>query len=120
MTTYTDIITKLDEVYNETEYAYIGIRTQEEPFELGPIDHKSRCWFGREDDVEDMDDMPELDGLSVTIYNPSMLHDMKGHVEGGCYYREGGHTAIIGFNDYSMGDDAGEAVAEDPEVLYVF
>lgn len=87
------------------DYEKIGIRVQEEPFELGRISHCSHIW----DDGEDTGE--ELDGICAQDVNqfgtPYQLE----------YF--GYHVAVLGCNAYTYGQDSGEIVMEDAEVLAI-
>lgn len=91
----------------EDRYDYIGIRTQEQPFELGRIDHLSKVWV----DGEETDE--ELNGISVTGINSRAV---EWHMDG-TYY--GDHVAIICGNRAEYGEDEGEIVIEDAIVEIV-
>lgn len=99
---------------NEWNYDYdvVAIRTQEVPFELGEMDHKSLVWV----DGEETDE--ELDGVSATVCtNIKAVKEHTGESFGGYC---GQYTAIIGGSSYTYGEDVGEVVIEDAEVLYIF
>lgn len=95
---------KIEIEKHHENYNYIGIRVQEEPFELGPIDHNSHVWIDGEDTGE------ELPGISAI--NAEKWQENKTH-----YY--GDHIAIIGSNSITYGEDVDEIVMEDAEVLEV-
>ena len=94
----------------QDDYEYVGIRVQEQAFELGPIYHCSNVW----DDGE-MTEI-ELNGICTIDID---------HVEGAMYklgkceywpYR-GYHVAVIVGNRATYGEDLGELVIEDPVVV---
>ena len=99
--------------YQGDEYAYIGIRTQEMPFELGQIRHESLVWVDG--------DMTEegTGGISVTsIDEPQVvMHSSEASCFTGEYF--GSHQAIIGSNNAAWGEDAGELIMQDSVVLEV-
>ena len=100
--TKQEIIAKVNEIWEESEYETFGIRVQEEAFELGKIDHVSKVWI----DGEETDE--ELDGFCAVkpaMYQPG--------------YYNGKHIAILGCNNCTTGEDAGEIIMEDAEVLYI-
>lgn len=92
----------------EMDYAYVGIRTQEEEFELGPMSHVSHIW----DDGFDTGE--ELDGLSVTNATSSSV---ECHCNG---YYFGDHVAIVCGDIAQYGEDIGELVIEDPVCVKIF
>ena len=88
------------------EYEYVGIRIQDVPFELGALNHNSRVWVDGEETEE------ELNGacaISVTARGWERLVDM--------YY--GDHIAIIVGDTAKYGEDAGEIIIEDAEVVRI-
>ena len=95
-------IKKIAEEYN-MDYEKIGIRFQDEGFELGPIDHVSNVWI---------DGGEEMDGISVFDVAALKYASTKG-------YEWFDHIAVIGGNDYVYGEDAGELVISDPVVLSI-
>ena len=102
-----EIIKKARQIIDEQEldckYGYIGIRVQEEPFELGEIDHLSHTW-------EDGDDTgAELDGICATDINCKQFTE---------YF--GDHVALICGDKATFGEDVGELIIEDAVVEYIF
>lgn len=93
------------------DYEIIGIRTQEEPFELGRINHTSHIW----DNGDDTGDT--LDGISATIINSQaiIMHSDEHTYFSGFYF--GNHKAIIGGNRFEYGEDDGELIIKDPVVV---
>lgn len=104
--TANEIKQAMDEAENETWYEVYGVRTQEEAFELGEIDHRSHVWHDGDDTGE------ELNGLCCTVKAMA-----RQHADGGSYY--GGHVAIIAGSRYTMGEDAGEIIIQDPVVVRI-
>ena len=49
-----EIRNTIEEMQLEDEYEYIGVRVQEQPFELGEIDHISKIWIDGEETDEDL------------------------------------------------------------------
>jgi hypothetical protein len=90
------------------EYETIAIRTQEQSFELGAIDHQSSVW----DNGTETGDL--LDGISATTIKSDA--GMAQHHNG---YYFGSHTAILGCQRSEMGEDIGEVIMEDAVVLYI-
>lgn len=94
------------------EYGIVAIRTQDTPFELGSIDHKSHVW----DDGDDTGE--EIEGISATM---ASAPEIKMHSsEAGWAYYPGEHVAIVCGNDYEYGEDAGEVVISDPVCVHIF
>lgn len=111
--TTQEIVAKAEELWGDVDHMYIGVRTQEQPFELGAVDHNSVVW----DDGDETDE--ELDGISVTsIESPAVrMHASDGDAWAGYF---GEHVALIAYDEYETGYDDGEHVAEDAEVVYIF
>ena len=84
------------------DYDYIGVRVQEVPFELGSIDHNSHVW----DDGDDTG--VELDGICACTLDRLGSNN---------YF--GDHVAIICGNDVEYGEDDGEIIIRDAEVVKV-
>lgn len=87
----------------------IGVRVQDVPFELGATYHISRVWVdGNETDWE-------LDGIcTIDLDEPQA----QGILDGKTYF--GDHMALLGGCRYTWGEDLGEIILEDAEVLYIF
>lgn len=96
---------RIDEIANELFYDYeiIGVRVQEEPFELGEMDHRSHIWVDGDDTGE------ELNGVCV------IKHDALKYADD--YF--GNHIAIVAGNRYTYGEDPGEVILEDPVVVEI-
>ena len=90
------------------DYEFVGIRTQEEPFELGEMDHVSHIWVDGDDTGE------ELDGVCTLSLTMKHIDWAK---LAGAYC--GDHAAIVCGNSGSWGEDAGEIIIEDPEVVEI-
>ena len=94
------------------DYGYIGVRTQEEPFELGEVEHRSSVWV----DGDETDG--KLNGVSATNVNSDAL---EMHTDGdpryGFYF--GDHKAIIAGNFAEYGEDPGEIIISDPVVVEI-
>lgn len=101
-----EMISRAKEIAEELFYDYeiIGIRVQEEPFELGEISHLSHIW----DDGEDTGD--ELNGICVQKVDTLDKYHNN-------YY--GNHVAIIAGNTYTYGEDPGEVIIEDAIVVKI-
>ena len=87
----------------ESGKGVIGIRVQDVPFETGAMDHNSHIW----DDGDDTGE--ELDGVCAVSYE---------NLQYACQYY-GEHIAIIGGDHYEYGEDAGEIIIRDAEVLEI-
>lgn len=96
------------------DYNYVGVRTQEEPFELGEMEHVSSVWVdGNETDEK-------LNGICVTDLNTpfdSALQKQASDKENGFYY--GKHQAIICGSRAERGEDLGELIIVDPVVVEI-
>lgn len=87
----------------DSRYGYIGIRTQEMPFELGEMAHVSHVW----EDGEETN--AELPGVCATSINACVFPR---------YYGE--PVAIVCGNNVEYGEDVGELIIADPVVEYIF
>lgn len=103
------------------KYKYIGIRTQEEPFELGDMQHQSVVWRNGDETNQ------KLGGISATNIKSEAVaahSDIKGdyrkmrnYRNSGYYY--GNNVAIIVGNEAKRGEDYGEIVIKDPKVVRI-
>ena len=93
------------------DYDYIGIRTQDEEFELGELAHRSHVWADGDDTGE------ELDGVCATDINSHCIRMHCDEVINGRYI--GDHCAIIAGNSAQWGEDEGEIVISDPVVIHI-
>lgn len=91
----------------DREYEYVGVRVQEQEFELGEITHKSHVW-GYDDNDEVVDFGEELDGICCTRLESLEKNE---------YY--GDHIAIICGYSATFGNDDGEIIIEDPVVIKI-
>ena len=85
------------------QYDYVGVRRQSHPFELGKMEHRSHEWVNGEDTGE------ELEGVSCV--GPKGIDCIDD------YY--GNNLAIIGGYTAEYGEDPGEIVIGDAEVLEI-
>lgn len=92
------------------KYEFIGIRTQEVPFALGPCAHRSNRW---DDGTDTGEPLRGLCATKIQYY----ASDSRALVEYG-YLTP--HIAIVCGNDAMGGEDPGEIVIEDPVVEYIF
>lgn len=101
-----------EELRQNGEYEYYGIRTQEECFALGEIEHLSHIW----NDGDETDE--ELDGIScTTITSRAVSMHGEGNSRLGKYY--GGHIAIIAGNEIEYGEDEGEIIIRNATVVKI-
>ena len=84
------------------DYEYVGVRVQEQEFELGTIEHLSHVWDNGDDTGV------ELDGICVCNLDRLDRND---------YF--GDHIAIICGNEAEYGEDDGELIIRDAEVVKV-
>lgn len=103
----------LDELESDGKcFDRIGIRTQDVPFELGVIEHISHRW----DDGCDTEE--ELPGLCVTdLFDPDE-RVVEEHLNGQ-YSAAGGYTAIVGGDFVEYGEDLGELILNNAEVICI-
>ena len=98
-----NIIDRIDEIQDAYDYGYIGIRVSDNEFTKGEILDNSFVWV----DGEVTDEEP--DGTCATV-----LKDAK-HAHA---YHDS-HVAIIGSDSMEYGQDLGEIILRDAEVLEV-
>jgi hypothetical protein len=84
------------------DYEFVGVRVQEQEFELGTIEHLSHVWDNGDDTGV------ELDGICVCSLD---------HLGANNYF--GNHVAIICGNEAEYGEDDGELIIRDAEVVKV-
>lgn len=84
------------------DYEFVGVRVQEQEFELGTIEHLSHVWDNGDDTGVEHDGICvcSLDRLGVNNYF-------------------GDHVAIICGNEAEYGEDDGELIIRDAEVVKV-
>lgn len=97
------IINRIDEIRENAEYEYIGVRVQESEFSEGEALDNSFVWV----DGKITDE--ELDGTCAVRLEDAELANG--------YF--GDHVAIIGSNNMEYGQDLGEIILRDAEVLEV-
>ena len=103
------------------KYKYIGIRTQEEPFELGDMQHQSVVWRNGDETNQ------KLGGISATNIKSEAVaaHSdikkdhlkMRNYRNSGYYY--GNNVAIIVGNEAKRGSDYGEIIIKKPKVVRI-
>ena len=84
------------------DYEFVGVRVQEQDFELGTIEHLSHVWANGDDTGV------ELDGICVCSIDRLGVNN---------YF--GDHVAIICGNEAEYGEDDGELIIRDAEVVKV-
>lgn len=98
-----NIIDRIDEIQDAYDYGYIGIRVSDNEFTEGEILDNSFVWV----DGEMTDE--ELDGTCAIMLKDAELAN--------AYH--GSHVAIIGSDSMEYGQDLGEIILRDAEVLEV-
>jgi hypothetical protein len=98
------------EALREYEYSAFGLRVFEEPPEDGDILEPSRVWV----DGEPTDEI--LSGTSAVRVYPRVINGALKELR--CY--QGEYVALLGSNVYEDGEDAGEVVLEDAQVLEIW
>lgn len=97
------------------KYSVVGIRTQEPPFALGAIAHKSVSWD------RGCETNRQLTGICATNIR-NRKHAVRQHTSNYnsslCTYY-GDHIAVVAGNHYHYGRDAGEVVISDPVVVSI-
>ncbi len=98
-----NLMNRIEEIRENSDYEYIGVRVQENEFVKGEILDNSFVWV----DGEITDE--ELDGTCAVKLEDAEL--AKGYF--------GDHVAIIGGDYMEYGQDLGEIIIRDAEVLEV-
>ena len=98
-----NIIDRIDEIQDAYDYGYIGIRVSDNEFTKGEILDNSFVWV----DGEVTDE--ELDGTCAIMLKDAKLANAY----------NGSHVAIIGSDSMEYGQDLGEIILRDAEVLEV-
>lgn len=98
-----NIMNRIEEIRENSDYEYIGVRVQENEFVKGEILDNSFVWV----DGEMTDE--ELDGTCAVKLEDVEL--AKGYF--------GDHVAVIGGDSMEYGQDLGEIIIRDAEVLEV-
>lgn len=105
----SEMVSRIKEIAEEHDYDYdcIGVRVQDVPFELGEISHCSSVWV----DGEETDEL--LDGICVISVSE------LGRVYKSSSFYFGDHVAVIGGNINAYGEDDGEVILENAEVIEI-
>ena len=98
-----NIMNRIEAIRENSDYEYIGVRVQENEFVKGEILDNSFVWVDGE--ITDK----ELDGTCAVKLEDAEL--AKGYF--------GDHVAIIGGDYMEYGQDLGEIIIRDAEVLEV-
>lgn len=98
-----NIMNRIEEIRNESEFEYIGIRVQEDEFTKGEILDNSYVWI----DGEMTDE--ELDGTCAVNLDDAELANN--------YFGE--HVALIAGYSAERGTDLGEIIIRNAEVIEV-
>ena len=104
-----EMLDRLEEIAADSDYYLVGIRCQEVPFEMGEMDHVSHIWQDGEDTGEKL--------TGVCVISARCAH----RVFCGPAYTiyPGTHVAIVGSNYGYGGEDDGELVLENAEVIEI-
>ena len=105
-------MTKLERIVEELkfDYEFIGIRIQEENFEVGKVTHNSRIWIDGDETEE------ELDGICAVKVDKTNVEKRFAKANN-LYFGE--HVAIIVSNDAEWGEDEHEIIMKNAEVAYI-
>ena len=98
-----NIISRIDEIEDTYDCGYIGIRVSEYKFTKGEILDNSFVWVDGKMTGE------ELDGTCAIMLKDAELANVY----------HGSHVAIIGSDSMEYGQDLGEIILRDAEVLEV-
>ena len=98
-----NIMNRINEIKENAEFEYIGVRVQENRFKEGEILDNSFVWVNGEMTDE------ELPGTCAVKLEDAQLANS--------YFGE--HVAIIGSNTMEYGQDLGEIILKDAEVMEV-
>ena len=98
-----NIMNRIEEIKENSEYEYIGVRVQENEFTEGESLDNSFVWVDGEMTGE------ELDGTCAVKLEDAELANG--------YFGE--HVALIGSNSIEYGQDLGEIILKDAEVMEV-
>lgn len=100
---YKEIKNRMKEIMWDEGYGVVALRAQVEPFELGSLDHNSVVWIDGEETEE------ELNGAcGLALDDVQLINN---------YYND--HIAIIAGDRYEWGQDTGELIIEDAQVVEV-
>mgnify|MGYP004560079889 FL=1 len=100
---FEEIKNRMNEIMWDEGWGVVALRAQAEPFELGDLDHNSVIWIDGEETEE------ELNGVcGLALDDVELINN---------YYND--HIAIIAGDRYEWGQDAGEIIIEDAQVVKI-
>ena len=99
-----DMIRRVEDIASSALYDYeaVGVRVQDVPFSPGSMSHRSHVWDNGDDTGV------ELDGICVCSLDRLGVNNYFGN-----------HVAIICGNEAEYGEDDGELIIRDAEVVKV-
>lgn len=100
---FEDIRNRMNEIMWDEGWGIVALRAQLEPFELGDLDHNSVVWIDGEETDEELNGACGLGVDDVELINQ--------------YFND--HIAIIAGDRYEYGNDAGEIIIEDAQVVKI-
>lgn len=109
----SDFLAALEEACEEYGWSSVGVRIQEEdhPFRVGPIDHVSHVWVDGDETDEDLPGVCCL--YAAADYIPTLVRNAP------AYFWPGRHVAIITGDVVEFGEDPGEVIMSNAEVVHV-
>lgn len=117
MQDYNLTIDQIRDLIDDCGFAFIGIRRQEPEFELGPVLHDSMVWVDNEMTDESLNGICALD-VDVLERHCNLETSIRAALEQ-CEIYDGEHVAIIGSDSAEWGEDSGERVMQDAEVVAI-
>ena len=103
-----EILNSIEAAKAEYGWDSIGIRIQEDiPFTVGPINHVSRVWIDGEETEEELPGICTISATCIYI----LCKAATGYI--------GDHVAIIAGDVVQYGEDLGEVIMSDAEVVEV-
>lgn len=103
-----EILSTIKAVKAEYGWSGVGIRIQEGiPFALGPIDHVSNVWVDGEDTGEELPGICVISASNINLMCRNAV------------YYSGNHVAILAGDVVGFGEDPGEVILTNAEVVEV-
>ncbi len=102
-----DMIDKINAAKKEYGWDAVGVRIQDIPFNLGKIEHASHMWVNGEETDEEL-----LGICAITAGDISAIVNYAP-----LYY--GDHIAVLIGNKIGYGEDPGEIILSNAEVVYI-
>lgn len=100
---FEEIKNRMNEIMWDNGWGIVALRAQAEPFELGELAHNSVVWIDGEETEE------ELNGAcGLALDDVELINN---------YYND--HIAIIAGDRYEWGQDPGELIIEDAQVVEI-